>query len=404
MPNAIPEGLTQQHVLSALADLDAGITHPFGPPTGYELLRDGKRYAPKAVIGLAFKHLTGQTLGHEVFSGGEAPGQANYVLRDLGFDVEAKADSATSGFITSRGYALPTDADDMAHNLWFNMWQRRLWPYKELVEGDTLYWYDTKEQAIVWRSRVARVERFEYADKNDVRNKFQVSFGLDDLSDPYFDKAKDQGYCLVYKVDSLVRLNVPKPADFKFPMEGWLRCSDEDATEWPINLSVPASPDGPSADELTKATTLVAETGYFSPASLRDERAKRLREIVERRGQPVFRNKLIAAYSSRCAVTGCDAVAALEAAHIVPYTGPQSNHVTNGLLLRVDIHTLFDLDLIGIDPESMAISLATAIKATVYSKLDGKKLLLPVNAAEIPNHEALVQRWGRFCGRIGGDG
>lgn len=398
MPKSIPEGLTQQHILSALADLDSGINAPFGPATGYELVHNGKRYAPKAVIGLAFKYLTGQMLAHGEFSGGEAPGQANYVLRDLGFDVEAKAGSAKSGFITSRGFALPTDVGEMGENLWFNMWQRRLWPYKELDEGDTLYWYDTKEQAIVWRSRVAQVERFEYANKDEVRKRFQVSFGLDDLNDPYFDKAKDQGYCLAYKVDSLLRLDVPKPADFKFPMEGWLRCSDEDAVDWLKNLPVNTSPDGPSANELSKTTTQVAETGYFSPASLKDEREKKLREIVERRGQPDFRNKLIAAYSGRCAVTGCDAVAALEAAHIVPYTGPQSNHVTNGLLLRADIHTLFDLDLIGVDPESMAICVAPGIKATVYAELDGQKLLLPVNAADIPNHEALAQRWGRFCG------
>jgi predicted restriction endonuclease len=148
----------------------------------------------------------------------------------------------------------------------------------------------------------------------------------------------------------------------------------------------------------------VAETGYFSPASLNDERQKKLREIVERRGQPDFRNKLIAAYSGRCAVTGCDAVAALEAAHIVPYSGPESNHVTNGLLLRADIHTLFDLDLIGINPESKAISLAQVIKATVYAELNGKKLLLPVNATDIPNQEALAQRWERFCGEKDGVG
>jgi hypothetical protein len=402
MPRAIPDGLTSAHILLALADLDSGIDAPFGPATGYELVHDGKRYAPKAVIGLAFKHLTGQMPAHGEFSGGEAPGQANYVLRDLGFDVVAKVGSANSGFITSRGFALPTDAGEMTENLWFNLWQRRLWPYKELDEGDTLYWYDTKEQAIVWRSRVAQVERFEYANKDEVRERFQVSFGLADFNDPYFDKAKNQGYCIAYKVDSLVRLNVSKPAEFNFPMEGWLRCSDEDATDWLKGLSSPASPDGPSAIELSKTTTEVVEAGYFSPASLKDEREKKLREIVERRGQPDFRNKLIAAYGGRCPVSGCDALAALEAAHIVPYAGPQSNHVTNGLLLRADIHTLFDLDLIGIHPESLTISVAAAIAKTVYADLEGQKLVLPVNAADIPNHKALEHRWGLFVGEKGG--
>jgi HNH endonuclease len=63
-----------------------------------------------------------------------------------------------------------------------------------------------------------------------------------------------------------------------------------------------------------------------------------------------FRKKLIAAYRGRCAVTDCDAYDALEAAHILPYRGPAFDHVTNGLLRRADIHTLFDLNLIGIEP------------------------------------------------------
>jgi hypothetical protein len=60
MPQAIPAGLTRSHVLRALADLDAGADHPFGEPTGYVLVHDGKRYAPKAVIGLACRYSLGR--------------------------------------------------------------------------------------------------------------------------------------------------------------------------------------------------------------------------------------------------------------------------------------------------------------------------------------------------------
>jgi len=91
MPQSIPKGLNREHVLRALADLDAGIDHPFGAPTGYELVHEGRRYPPKAVIGLAYRHLAGRLLRPEEFSGGEAPGQANFVLRELGFVVEKKA-------------------------------------------------------------------------------------------------------------------------------------------------------------------------------------------------------------------------------------------------------------------------------------------------------------------------
>jgi hypothetical protein len=92
MPQSIPPGLKKEHVLQALNDLDGGIDHPFGAPTGYELVHDGKRYAPKAVVGLACRHYLGRVLQPEEFSGGEAPGQANFVLRKLGFTVVRKGE------------------------------------------------------------------------------------------------------------------------------------------------------------------------------------------------------------------------------------------------------------------------------------------------------------------------
>src|SRR5947209_1697517 len=90
MPQAIPAGLTQEHVLRALADLDAEVGHEFGTPTGYELVHQGRRYAPKAVVGLACRYSIGRILQPEEFSGGEAPGHANFVLRMLGFTVVRK--------------------------------------------------------------------------------------------------------------------------------------------------------------------------------------------------------------------------------------------------------------------------------------------------------------------------
>ncbi len=92
MPQSIPPGLTREHVVQALDDLDRGIDHPFGAPTGYELVRGDRRYAPKAVVGLACRYHLGRVLQPEEFSGGEAPGQANFVLRKLGFTVVRKGE------------------------------------------------------------------------------------------------------------------------------------------------------------------------------------------------------------------------------------------------------------------------------------------------------------------------
>lgn len=62
MPQSIPKGLTREHGLRAIADLEAGVEHPFGAPTGYELVHEGRRYPPKAVIGLAYRHLASRLL------------------------------------------------------------------------------------------------------------------------------------------------------------------------------------------------------------------------------------------------------------------------------------------------------------------------------------------------------
>jgi hypothetical protein len=92
MPQSIPAGLTKAHILRALEDLDAGIEHPFGQPTDYFLVHEGRLYAPKAVVGLAFRYSIGRALTADESSGGEAPGQANFVLRKLGFAVIKKND------------------------------------------------------------------------------------------------------------------------------------------------------------------------------------------------------------------------------------------------------------------------------------------------------------------------
>jgi hypothetical protein len=76
-------------VLAGLAELDAGVSHDFGPPTRYELVHDGHRYPPKAAVGLAARRLLGRPLSHQDFSGGNGSNQANGVLRGLGFQIEA---------------------------------------------------------------------------------------------------------------------------------------------------------------------------------------------------------------------------------------------------------------------------------------------------------------------------
>jgi hypothetical protein len=125
-----------------------------------------------------------------------------------------------------------------------------------------------------------------------------------------------------------------------------------------------------------------------------DYRRRAFRSIRLRRGQLSFREELIDRYSSTCVISNCQVLSVLEAAHLRPYRGDGDNHPSNGLLLRSDLHVLFDLNLIGIDPVTFKISCSKRLKNTEYGKYDGKQL--PPEISKMLDPKALVQRWSLF--------
>lgn len=129
--------------------------------------------------------------------------------------------------------------------------------------------------------------------------------------------------------------------------------------------------------------------GGVEPPNDTDNKKRTLASIVQRRGQAKFRRELRRIYNNECAITGCNAFEALEAAHIRSYNGSDTNHPTNGLLLRADIHTLFDLHLVTVDTSDMSILLAPQLRETSYKSLMGKLLRTPQNTEDSPSKEAL---------------
>jgi HNH endonuclease len=87
--SGIPDGIRREDVLGAIKRLDAGVEHGFGPSLKYDLIFEGHRYPPKAVIGLAAERLAGRVLGPGDFSGGESS-KSTRILGDLGFQVKRK--------------------------------------------------------------------------------------------------------------------------------------------------------------------------------------------------------------------------------------------------------------------------------------------------------------------------
>ncbi|MBA3315820.1 MAG: HNH endonuclease [Planctomycetota bacterium] len=128
-----------------------------------------------------------------------------------------------------------------------------------------------------------------------------------------------------------------------------------------------------------------------------DHRERVTKQIHERRGQRSFRQKLRKKYDDRCMVTGCRIPSILEAAHIQPYRGEKDNHPQNGVLLRADIHTLFDLDLLGIRPKDLGIELNSCI-ASEYQEVVHPTLLCGKRRFR-PSPDALRVRYELFCQR-----
>lgn len=130
------------------------------------------------------------------------------------------------------------------------------------------------------------------------------------------------------------------------------------------------------------------------PASIIETRRRILREIALRRGQRRFRDRLIKRYGPQCQISGCHFPGLIEAAHIRPYSASEDNGAGNGLLLRSDLHTLFDLGLLGIGPVTLQIALHPALLAAGYAEFDDRTLL--VNGTSGPARAALEERWQFF--------
>ncbi len=112
-----------------------------------------------------------------------------------------------------------------------------------------------------------------------------------------------------------------------------------------------------------------------------------------RLGQGTFRILVTEAYNRRCAMTGEKTLPVLEAAHIQSYKEGGPHRTSNGLLLRSDLHTLFDSGYMTVSPD-YRIEVSSRIheefdNGKEYYALHGKPLRMPDNPAERPGREFL---------------
>jgi len=119
-----------------------------------------------------------------------------------------------------------------------------------------------------------------------------------------------------------------------------------------------------------------------------------------RAGQPKFRRNLLRLYDHKCAVSGGGPEEVLEAAHIDVHANGGINKTANGLLLRSDLHILFDCGLLRIHPESLQVILSEGLRDTGYWPLHGTPLRPRADGSK-PSRDYLRARWGRVEGALG---
>lgn len=127
------------------------------------------------------------------------------------------------------------------------------------------------------------------------------------------------------------------------------------------------------------------------PHDLRDQDDKVFRirrEVLQRTGQAKFRDLIRSAYVNTCAISGAFEQSALVAAHILPVKNKGRHSVNNGLLLRADLHNLFDSGLISID-RTYKVHVSSLVRDKKYRKFNGKKLKLPSSRRLWPDPIAL---------------
>jgi integrase len=145
-------------------------------------------------------------------------------------------------------------------------------------------------------------------------------------------------------------------------------------------------------DELKKANELYGDylDSNFEPL----DETKVDKDIVERKKRntaPKFKKMILEAYEGTCAVTGETTEAVLEACHIQNFINEESDNYQNGLLLRVDIHRLFDKGLIQLN-EDYTLSVSSRVVSDYYQLYNGTKLILPKNKNWLPSKKVLRYR------------
>lgn len=148
--------------------------------------------------------------------------------------------------------------------------------------------------------------------------------------------------------------------------------------------------------ELTPSTPRIQDEPFYNSTYTPQYALEEVRQ-----GQGSFRVQVLDAYHRQCAVSREHSLPVLEAAHIIEWSDTHTNDVTNGILLRADIHRLFDTGYVTIDPDGYRFVVSGRLKEDYdngkeYYQLHGSPILLPDRLIDRPSRQALQQHADRI--------
>ena len=141
MPDSLPDGIQRSHLLEAITRFDAEEPHQFADSTAYDVLHGGKRYPPKALVGIAAGVLTGSVFYPADFKGGQAS-KCFRVLQKNGFSIVPKTGVQPENVWIFQGNPARFDIDDYLGRYSYIYW-RAPRHRAEIRVGD---------QCLIWRS------------------------------------------------------------------------------------------------------------------------------------------------------------------------------------------------------------------------------------------------------------
>jgi putative restriction endonuclease len=205
-----------------------------------------------------------------------------------------------------------------------------------------------------------RIERYRRA-PSDPRASYQI--GCIILVEPFFWSRRDW---------------IPAPADFS---RNIVQGKTYDLTT-------------PTGSQLWNQVMERLQVGRGGRVAEPDEAVRRRPvEVLQRLGQGAFRILVTDLYERRCAITREKTLPVLQAAHIQPVASGGSHRLSNGLLLRSDVHTLFDRGYLTVTPERR-VRVSRRLKADFdngehYYQLEGSTLWVPQSPEAQPRRDLL---------------